>query len=305
MALREIIAIDEDKCDGCGLCAQGCPEGALRIIEGKARLVGESLCDGLGACIGECPRGAIMVEKREAQPYEEARVMEGMAKLGPAVISAHLEHLAHHGQDKLEGEALAWLAARGLSDPRKRAAGACADSPGGCPGSASRRFGPRSAGIDSARSMVSPGRPANAAQGGTAQSGAAAKPGDLAQASALAHWPIQMKLVNPRAPQYAGARLLVAADCTAFALGAFHSELLAGRSLVIACPKLDDRVGYVEKLSALVAAAESVEVAIMEVPCCGGLVKLVTEAREAAGKPAPIQVAVVGVEGGIISRRTV
>jgi NAD-dependent dihydropyrimidine dehydrogenase PreA subunit len=313
MALREIISIDEDKCDGCGQCAKGCPEGALRIIEGKARLVGESLCDGLGACIGECPRGAITIEKREAAVYEETRVIEGMVRLGPSVVAAHLEHLAHHGQDGYEREALAWLAARGLGDPRGARARS-AEAPacpggagpaatamaGGCPGSAARRFAPRATSLEAARSLVSPDRSRDTP---APVSGSPEMAED--QPSALGHWPIQMKLVNPRAAHYAGARLLVAADCTAFALGAFHSRLLEGRSLVIACPKLDDRTGYVEKLAALIEAASSVEVAIMEVPCCGGLVKLVTEAREAAGLSKPLAVTVVGVEGGIISTRTV
>lgn len=286
MALREIIEIDEDKCDGCGACATGCPEGALQIIDGKARLVGESLCDGLGACLGECPRGAITVTKREAVAYDEALVMDGMAKLGPSVMAAHLEHLAHHGQDLFESQALAWLAAHGLEDPRKTQA-----KPGGCPGSASRRFAARSASVEAVRAMAGPGLSRTQGLSPAPSQGGA---------SALSHWPIQLHLVNPGAPQFRDARLLIAADCTAFALGSFHPDLLAGRSLVIACPKLDDRQGYVEKLSRLLAAAASVEVAIMEVPCCGGLLKLVTEARVLAGLERPIAVTVVGVEGGIL-----
>ncbi len=304
MALREIIEIDEDKCDGCGACATGCPEGALQIIEGKARLVGESLCDGLGACLGECPRGAITVTKREAEAYDEAKVMEGMSRLGPSVIAAHLEHLAHHGQDLFESQALAWLAARGLEDPRKAALGApAATAPGaaasechggGCPGSASRRFNARAASVEAVRTMAGPGLSRAEAQASRPN------PGATDQSSALGHWPIQLHLANPGAPQYRGASLLVAADCTAFALGSFHPSLLSGRSLVIACPKLDDRTGYVEKLARLIAVASRVEVAIMEVPCCSGLLKLVTEARSLAGLDTPIAVNVVGVEGGIV-----
>lgn len=242
MAPREIIVIDEEKCDGCGACAKGCPEGAIQLLEGKARLVGEVLCDGLGACVGECPRGAIRIEKREAEAYDEARVMEGMARLGPAVLAAHLDHLL-------------------LPDPRKTPAGKAEASPGEaqCP----------------------------------------------LPSSTLGHWPIQLRLINPRAAQYSGARLLVAADCTAFALGGFHSELLEGRSLVIACPKLDDRTSYMEKLQALLGLASSAEVAIMEVPCCSGLLKLVVEAREGLGSSLPIDVVVIGVGGGIARRKRV
>ncbi len=276
MATREIIEIDEDRCDGCGACAGGCHEGALRVIDGKARLVGESLCDGLGACIGECPRGAIKVTRREAEAYDEARVMDGLSRLGPKVISAHLEHLRDHGQDAYVREALAYMEAHGIEAPES----GCRPGAGGCPGSASKRFTP----------LRAPAKPA---------SSSAAAP------SALTHWPIQLHLINPRAPQFAGTELLVAADCTAFSLGAFHAELLAGKSLVIACPKLDTgRDIYVEKLAALLEAANSATVAIMEVPCCSGLLKLVLEAREASTRKPAVEAITVGVEGGILARRS-
>jgi ferredoxin len=294
MALREIIEIDEKRCDGCGACQTGCPEGALRVIDGKARLVGESLCDGLGACIGECPRGAIKVTKREAEPYDEAKVMEGISHFGSATVAAHLEHLASHGQDSLEAQALAWLASHGQKDPREGRAASSAGCGGGCPGSASRRFAPHAAATDAARIMGGPGP----SSGGQAQTATAPV------SSALGHWPIQLCLVNPAAPQYASARILVAADCTAFAMGAFHPALLAGKSLVIACPKLDDREGYAEKLARLIKGAASLEVAIMEVPCCGGLLKLMLEARELAGVNKNIEVSVIGVEGGIVAKNT-
>jgi ferredoxin len=282
MATREIIEIDEDKCDGCGACAVGCHEGALRVIGGKARLVGESLCDGLGACIGECPRGAITVTRREAEAYDEAKVMDGLSRMGPEVIAAHLEHLRDHGQEAYVRESLAYMESHGIEAPEGGCRSGAAGRIGGCPGSASKRFAP---------------------VGGAKSAPPTAGPASADSPSALSHWPIQLHLINPRAPQYAGADLLLAADCTAFALGAFHAELLAGKSLAIACPKLDQgREIYVEKLAALLDAARSVTVAIMEVPCCSGLLKMVLEARESsAGKPA-IETIVVGVEGGIRSR---
>jgi ferredoxin len=283
MPTREIIEIDEDKCDGCGACAGGCHEGALRIIDGKARLVGESLCDGLGACIGECPRGAIKVTRREAEAYDEARVMDGLSKLGPKVIAAHLEHLRDHGQDGYVREALAYMAAHGMAAPEAASPSEVGCHGGGCPGSASKRFTP-----------VKPAKEA-------AISGAAVE-----IPSALTHWPIQLHLINPRAPQFAGTDLLIAADCTAFSHGAFHTELLAGRSLVIACPKLDQgREIYVEKLASLLGSARSVTVAIMEVPCCSGLLKMVLDAREAAAKKPVVEAITVGIEGGIVGRRAV
>jgi ferredoxin len=283
MASREIIEIDEDKCDGCGACANGCHEGALRIIDGKARLVGESLCDGLGACIGECPRGAITITRREAEDYDEARVMEGLSRLGPKVIAAHLEHLRSHGQDGEVREALAWMAARGIAVPAEESAESGCQG-GGCPGSASRRFTPAGG-----------AKPAQAAGQGSGVDGP----------STLTHWPIQLHLINPRAPQFAGTDLLIAADCTAFSLGAFHARLLAGKSLVIACPKLDSgREIYLEKLAVLLGAARSVTVAIMEVPCCSGLLKMVLDAREGAGKKPAIEAITIGIQGGILARRT-
>jgi NAD-dependent dihydropyrimidine dehydrogenase PreA subunit len=280
MATREIIEIDEDKCDGCGACAIGCHEGALRVIDGKARLVGESLCDGLGACIGECPRGAIKVTRREAEAYDEAKVMEGLSKLGPKVIAAHLEHLRGHGQETYVRQALAFMAERGMELPIPTPSAPAAEQGHGCPGSASRRFG-------ALRPQSAPGP-------------AAAVP------SALTHWPIQLHLINPRAPQYAGKDLLLAADCTAFSLGAFHAELLAGKSLAIACPKLDQgRDIYIEKLALLLDAASSVTVAIMEVPCCSGLLKMLLDAREMSSKKPSIEAITVGTEGGIAARRRV
>ena len=315
MGLRQIIEIDEERCDGCGLCAGGCPEAAIRIIDGKARLVGESLCDGLGACLGSCPRSAIRVTYREAEDYDEARVVEGIARQGPTVLQAHLDHLRQHGQTEYLNQALAWLAERGAAAPSgssgagpmgsalpgtaspaalhaKPLSVAPMTARGGCPGTRERQFTPRSA-------MGAAGGPAAAER----RSSATAEPQD--QASALAHWPIQLHLVNPRAPHFGGAHLLIAADCTAFALGSFHSRLLEGRSLVIACPKLDQgQESYRQKLADLVAVAQSVEVAIMEVPCCSGLAGMVVEARNQVTADLPVELLVVGIEGTIAGRRT-
>ena len=275
MALREIIEINLDSCDGCGLCAQGCPEGALRVIEGKARMVGENLCDGLGACIGTCPRGAISIVKREAEVYDETRVIEGIAKQGAAVISAHLEHLENHGQDRYLREARAWLDSRGITVPEKKKPVYEA-----CPGTLSRKVaskGPKLVAIPLAES-----RPA--------------KP-----TSTLGSWPVQLHLINPRAPQFEDSDLLVAADCSAYTYGAFHADFLEGRSLAIACPKLDDgRDLYIEKLAVLLSRARSVRLLIMEVPCCSGLLRLLLEARERAERKHPIKVTVIGIQGVVL-----
>jgi NAD-dependent dihydropyrimidine dehydrogenase PreA subunit len=264
MALREIIRIDEDLCNGCGNCVTGCHEGALEIIDGKARLVRESFCDGLGACIGTCPTGALVIEKRDADEFDEAAVAVAIAKK-PAGTPA--------------------LPVGGCPGAAARNLGAAPGHGGGCPGSMQRQFHPA------------------VAEMGKQPAGMPALP----VPSQLAQWPIQLHLIHPMAPQFQGAHLLVAADCTAFAFGAFHPEFLKGKALVIACPKLDDDQGYLEKLTDLFADARpaSVTVARMEVPCCGGLVRLVAAARDRAKSALQIEEVIVGVEGGIVGHRMV
>lgn len=278
MALRSIIEINQDMCDGCGACEVGCPEGALKIVDGKARLVGESLCDGLGACIGKCPRGAITITERDAQEYDEVKVVQEILPQGPAVLLAHFEHLDHHGQDLYLRKAVEYLVANNLAVPKGYESFA-APKPAikfqGCPGMKAHTFAPKPV--------------ASASPSGE---------------SSLENWPIQLHLVNPRAPHFAGADLLIAADCTAFALGSFHSDLLKGKALVIACPKLDSgRDIYADKLSSIIGQAASVTLAIMEVPCCSGLLKLAQEARTAAGSAIPLETVVVGIDGGFVARK--
>jgi NAD-dependent dihydropyrimidine dehydrogenase PreA subunit len=265
---RQIIRIDEEKCDGCGLCAKGCPEGALQVIEGKARLVSEITCDGLGACIGDCPRGAIQVETREAAPYDEVRTLENILPMGAATLKAHLKHLHHHAQTGYLQEAEAYLALQGVPVPdyRERAGHAC-------PGSAPREL--RRAGV-----------PAPAA----------------GLASQLTQWPVQMHLISPQNPVFEGADLLLAADCTAFALADFNQRWLPGKRLAIACPKLDsNQESYVRKLTALIdeARVNTITVMIMEVPCCGGLLRAAQVAAQAATRRVPLKVVVVGVDGEV------
>ena len=275
---RQIIRIDEDKCDGCGLCAQGCPEGALQMIDGKARLVSEITCDGLGACIGECPRGAITLETREAEPYDERKTLDNLIPMGPNTLEAHLKHLRDHGQAVFLDQALAYLRELGVPAP----ASAMADhrepapAPGGhpgCPGSAARELRPRAA---------------------------ADRPGGLA--SQLSQWPVQLHLVSPRNPVFQGADLLLAADCVAFALPDFNQRHLPGKKLAIACPKLDgNQESYLAKLTALIddAAVNTITVMIMEVPCCGGLLRLAQAAARQASRKVPIKAVVVGIGGEV------
>jgi NAD-dependent dihydropyrimidine dehydrogenase PreA subunit len=266
---RQIIRIDEEKCDGCGLCARGCPEGALQIIDGKARLVSEITCDGLGACIGDCPQGAIAVEVREAAPYDERSTLENILPAGPNTLRAHLKHLHDHGQETYLAQAIEFLDERHIPVPNYK------DAPmhHGCPGSAPRSFHRE-------------GAPAPA-QGLVSQ---------------LTQWPVQLHLVSPANPVFQGADLLLAADCTAFALPDFNQKWLPGKKLAIACPKLDSQQEiYVQKLTALMEEAKvnTVTVMIMEVPCCGGLLRAAQLAAERSSRRVPIKVVIVGIDGEI------
>ena len=271
---REIITIDEEKCTGCGLCLPGCPEGALQIIDGKARLISDLMCDGLGACIGECPEDAITIEEREAEPYDEARVMHNIIKAGANTVRAHLTHLKDHGQTEYYNQAIAILTEKNMEVPMRDEH--LHEGPSGCPGSQSLAFA-----ADENQASRTNGR----------------------QASQLSHWPIQMHLLSPNAPHYQGADLLLAADCVAFSLGDFHATYLRGKTLAIACPKLDDGQNiYLEKLRALIDEAKinTLTVMIMQVPCCGGLLHLAQTAVEQASRNVPIKAMVVGLQGDIL-----
>ena len=229
---RRIIHIDEEKCNGCGLCAAACHEGAIGMIDGKARLLREDYCDGLGDCLPACPTGAIRFEEREAPAYDHAAVMAAKAQNA-------------------------------------------APQPCGCPGSGARSIRREAAPADSAVPRT---------------------------ASALSQWPVQIKLAPVNAPYFQGARLLIAADCTAYAYGAFHDDFIRGRVTLIGCPKLDEG-DYAEKLTAILREndIQSVTVARMEVPCCGGIENAVKRALQQSGKFIPWRVAVISTDERILS----
>lgn len=277
---RKIIRIDENKCNGCGLCLPGCPEGALQVIEGKARLISDLFCDGLGACLGNCPESAITVEEREAAPYDERQVIAGMARQGRAVIEAHLKHLKDHNETSYLQMALAYLKEHGITasiEAANQEQAPTARPAGGCPGSQTVSFAPYSARAD------------------------ADSTGNVR--SELTHWPIQFHLISPQAPQYQESDLLLAADCTAFSIGGFHQNHLSGKTLAIACPKLDQGLEvYLDKLVSLIkeARVKSLTVLIMQVPCCSGLLRLARTAMERAGSTVPLHFKVVGIRGEIL-----
>lgn len=224
--IRRIIHIDEGKCNGCGLCAQACHEGAISMVAGKARLMREDYCDGLGDCLPACPAGAITFVEREAAAYDAA-----------AVKAAQENAL-----------------------------------PGGCPGSRAQSLAPRQA---------------------------AASPQALP--SQLRQWPVQLKLAPVNAPCFNGARLLIAADCAAYAYGNFHQDFIRGKVTLIGCPKLD-QADYTQKLTRIIRENEiqSVTIVRMEVPCCGGLEQAVKNALQASGKMLPWQVVVLSTTGEIL-----
>lgn len=296
---RTVIKIDEDLCNGCGNCVNGCHEGALQLINGKAVMISDLYCDGLGACIGECPTGAISFEEREAVPYDENAVMERLLPKGEAAVLAHLKHLKEHNETDWVRQGVKYLkkhkenhinpAKIGLDadgnpiEKEKQAIPETEEKPlaCGCPGSM-------------AREIHRPQQAAFAAPFKTS--------GLQPQRSELSHFPVQLHLLNPHAGFLQEADLLLAADCTAFACGEFHSKFLKNKALAIACPKLDSNTQvYVDKLTIMIDEAKinTLTVLIMEVPCCGGLVKIAQLAREQAKRNVPVKVIVLSVNGDI------
>jgi len=279
---RLIIKIDEEKCDGCGICAQGCMEGALQIIDGKARLISELFCDGLGACIGECPPGAITLEEREALPYDENAVMERISKQGEKTILAHLKHLKEHNENEHLKTGLEYLEKNNikidLTELNKKPMFNIMDNKGGqgCPGSRAMDFR-----NDSEQKSFN----------------------NSDQPSALNQWPIQLHLVNPHASYFQNADVVLAADCVAFSMGGFHNKYLNGKSLAIACPKLDSNMeSYIEKLSMMIDGSKinMLIVMIMEVPCCGGLLRIAQLALEKSQRKIPLKLVTVSIRGEVL-----
>jgi NAD-dependent dihydropyrimidine dehydrogenase PreA subunit len=277
---RSIITIDEEKCTGCGLCIPGCPEGAIQVIDRKARLVSDLMCDGLGACLGHCPEGAITIEEREAEPYDERKVMEQIVRQGANTVRAHLAHLQEHNQAEYYAQAIAYLKEHdAMPFPKEPRQGAHAAHTGGCPGARSMAFARPQAAADQADAV------------------------DAERPSRLTHWPIQMHLISPVAPHFQGADLLLAADCVAYTVGDFHRNWLKGKTLAIACPKLDENQEvYLDKLIALIDAARvnTLTVMIMQVPCCRGLLMLAQRAASSATRKIPIKAVVVSLQGEIL-----
>lgn len=234
--IRKIIKIDEEKCIGCGACADACHEGAIEMINGKAKLTREDYCDGLGDCLPSCPADAISFEEREAPAYDEAAV--------------------HAAKSAKEAEPMA-----------------C-----GCPGTMAKSI--KRERLEMPVSQTNP---------------------EIDMGSKLSQWPVQIKLLPPKAPYFDGAKLLVAADCTAYAYGNFHNDFIKDHITLIGCPKLDS-IDYSEKLTEIIKNNDikSVTVVRMEVPCCGGIEHAVKIALQASGKMIPWQVITISTDGRIL-----
>ena len=234
--IRKIIQIDEEKCNGCGACADACHEGAIGMVNGKAKLLRDDYCDGLGDCLPTCPTGAISFVEREAAAYDENAVQEHMQKKNAQTITSAGSHT-------------------------------------GCPGSRMQQF--------------------------KRQETASPIPAQVN--SQLGQWPCQIKLVPVSAPYFNGAKLLIAADCSAYAYARMHDDFMRGKITLIGCPKLDS-IDYSEKLTQIIQSndIQSVTVVRMEVPCCGGLEMAAKKALQASGKFIPWQVVTISVDGRIL-----
>ncbi|MDA3838161.1 MAG: 4Fe-4S binding protein [Candidatus Delongbacteria bacterium] len=274
MAKRQIIKIDADLCNGCGNCIPDCPEGALQMIDGKARLISDLFCDGLGACMGTCPVGAISTEEREAGEYDEALVIENVIKAGTNTIKAHLKHLNDHGLDKYVNQAIQILTKKGIEIPQFRdEPSSCAT--GGCPGSAPQTI-PDNHNIEP---ILSSGK------------------------SQLKHWPVQLHLINQNDPSFDNADILIAADGVMASYPNFHEKFLKNKRLIIFCPKLDQGVErYISKLAYIFKNKniKSIHVVRMEVPCCGGMEVIVQKALEIAGVSKMVKLDVISISGSIL-----
>jgi ferredoxin len=242
-AKRKIIRIDEELCDGCGTCVPSCAEGAIEVVDGKARVVAEKYCDGLGACLKECPKGALTVEEREAEEFDEKAVEEH--------LSSREKEAPAHGIPMAQG----------------------------CPSAKLQTFAQKPLGEEP----------------------------PVFKASALSHWPVQIRLVPPTAPFLKGANLLVAADCAPVAYPNFHRDFLKGKAVMVGCPKFDDVQGYVDKFADIFRTAniKSVTVLDMEVPCCSALPRIVQRGMELAGKDIPLEDVVISARGEILKREEV
>jgi ferredoxin len=264
---RQIITIDEEKCDGCGECVPSCAEGALRVVNGKARLMKQSFCDGLGACLGECPQGALHVVEMEVEAYDEPAVLGYLQQTAPEMVEKHVAHLRAHGMASSYNPTPVGVAA--------------------CPSVQMRAW-------DEGRKTEDQGRKAAIPLFGWGEEPEAAAPRPRSE---LRQWPVQLHLVPIQAPFFDGADLALIADCVPFASPNTHADFIKDHAIAVGCPKLDDGRAYIAKLAQILRNNDvrSVTVVRMEVPCCGGLEFIATQALAQSGKDIPLESVIVNI----------
>jgi NAD-dependent dihydropyrimidine dehydrogenase PreA subunit len=279
---RKIVNIDTDKCNGCGECVEACAEGAIELVDGKARLVAEHYCDGLAACLGECPQGAITMIEREAEDFD------------PEAVENHLAHKGNPKSQTLNSKSDQDAASLKSHIPHFKSSG-----------EANNFQFPISNFQSSGNAALPCGCPSTQLQMFQAPCGCCEDPATgTRQTSTLTHWPIQIKLVPPTAPFLKTADLLVVSDCVPVAYPNFHEDFLKGKVVLMGCPKFDDIDEYIKKFADIfrTASIKSITIAIMEVPCCSKMPLIVQKGMELAGKSISTKVVVVNTRGDIISR---
>jgi ferredoxin len=270
MVLRNIVKIDEEKCNGCGDCVNACAEGAIEIVDGKAKLISEIYCDGLGACLGKCPQDAITVEKRESAEFDEE------------ATKAHIAEKSRPEEGfKFECPGMMAQQLRGKAET-------CGSGTASVPSQVKQPSGFRQT------SEVKQASGVRETSGHKEASG-------VGEASELRHWPVQLKLVSRAAKYFSDADLLLVADCVPFAMGDFHKRFLKEHSIVVGCPKLDDSEFYIEKLAEILKSnnIKSLTVVHMEVPCCFGLTQIAKMAIGLAEIDLTFEDVTIGLDGGI------
>lgn len=271
---RNIIEIDEEKCNGCGQCVPACAEGAIQLVNGKARLVSENYCDGLAACLGECPEGALKIVERDADAFDSEAVEQYLKKQGSGAKA--------YKEEGFKGSRVQGVREQGaaVKSPNAQRSTLYAETlPCGCPSTHLQMF-------------ASPCEAAN-------------RPVQHADVdSALTHWPVQIRLVPPAAPFLKGADLLIASDCTPVAYPGFHNDFLKGKTVLMGCPKFDDTEEYINKFAEIfrIADIKSITALIMEVPCCSKMPLLIQQGMALAGKKHPMEIVVISVRGKILKK---
>jgi len=301
---RKVIEINEDLCDGCGLCVPSCAAGAIQIINGKARLVAEKYCDGLGACLGECPQGALKVTEREAEDFDYRAVEEYLnfqsqaqgqpqSQAQSQLQSQGQGQLQSQGQSQLQSQGQSQLPSQPQSQTQSHVQNQIEEEPPGptlacgCPSTRMESF-------KQAKSCQEANRPVEHATTGT-DTGTDTESG-------LSHWPVQIKLVPSSAPFLKGADLLVLADCTAVTYPDLHRDFLPGKAVLMGCPKFDNVEEHIQKLSSIFKTADirRITVLMMEVPCCSGLFAIVEKGLSDAGKQVPIEKIIITTRGKVL-----